>query len=87
MDHSFETFDPDRLVEIVTEHASLEGPLLPILHALVRRLAEAASAGANDKLADAAWLLLDQARLVEGEAPADPLAFAKRLAAVMERAI
>jgi formate dehydrogenase subunit gamma len=27
-------FDPDKVVEIIAAHASLEGPLLPILHAV-----------------------------------------------------
>ena len=31
------------------------------------------------------WLLLDQARIVEGTPVADPAAFAQRLAAVMAR--
>lgn len=34
MTERFEAFDPDRLVEIVTAHADLDGPLLPILHAV-----------------------------------------------------
>jgi molecular chaperone HtpG len=57
-------------------------------HALIRRLAEAARSGGDGKrMTDAAWLLLDQARLVDGEPPVDPVAFARRLAAVLERAI
>ena len=38
-------------------------------------------------LDDAAWLLLDQARILEGEALPDPAAFARRLSAVVERGI
>lgn len=34
MSQSHVPFDPDKVVEIVTAHASLEGPLLPILHAV-----------------------------------------------------
>ncbi|MDR3512563.1 MAG: formate dehydrogenase subunit gamma [Caulobacteraceae bacterium] len=30
----FQPFDPDRLVQIVSAHADLEGPLLPVLHAV-----------------------------------------------------
>jgi molecular chaperone HtpG len=57
-------------------------------HALIRRLAEAAATqGAAAKIEDAAWLLLDQARIVEGEALPDPAAFAKRLAACLERGL
>jgi len=57
-------------------------------HPLIKRLAEAAKAeGAADRLADAALLLLDQARILEGEVPADPAAFARRLVAVMEKGV
>src|SRR5690606_7235566 len=50
-------------------------------HPLIRSLAERATQpGASDALADAAQLLLDQARVVEGEPPADPVAFAQRMA-------
>jgi len=53
-------------------------------HALVRGLArDAAKPGASERLEDAAHLLLDQARIVEGEPVPDPAAFARRLAAVM----
>ena len=57
-------------------------------HALLRRLAaEAEREGAADRLADAAWLLFEQARIVEGEQPSDAAAFARRLAAALERAL
>jgi molecular chaperone HtpG len=57
-------------------------------HPLIRALAvRAQQSGAVDALTDAAQLLLDQARLVEGEVPADPLLFAQRLARVMEKAL
>ncbi len=47
-------------------------------HPLIRRLAERASAG--ETVADAAQLLLDLARVQDGEAPRDPAAFARRIA-------
>jgi molecular chaperone HtpG len=57
-------------------------------HALIKALAaRAQQPGAMDALADAAQLLLDQARLVEGEPLADPAGFAQRLARVMEKAL
>ncbi len=57
-------------------------------HALIRRMAErAGQPGAAEALEDAAELLLDQARLVEGEPPRDPQAFAQRLAKVMAAGI
>lgn len=58
-------------------------------HAIITRLAERASqeaAGSDDLLKDAAHLLLDQARIVEGETPTDAPEFARRLGAVMARA-
>ncbi len=57
-------------------------------HPLIRRLAEVAAAGDGaPPLTDAAHLLLDQARIIEGEPVEDPVAFARRLAAVMERGL
>lgn len=57
-------------------------------HALIRALAtRAQQPGAVDALNDAAQLLLDQARLVEGEPLADPAGFAQRLARVMAKAL
>jgi molecular chaperone HtpG len=57
-------------------------------HPLIRALSEAAGREANNEaLSEAAWLLFDQARLLDGESPADTGAFAKRLSAVMARAL
>ena len=55
-------------------------------HSLIKGLAERAKAGdgKDSLIADAAHLLLDQARIVEGEAVSDPQAFSRRLSAVME---
>lgn len=66
--------DAPRILEINPRH--------PLVKALAARAA--ADAGA---VADAAQLLLDQARIVEGEAPRDPVAFARRLSDVMTRAV
>jgi len=52
-------------------------------HALIKRLETLD----GEPLNDAALLLLDQARIVEGEAVPDPAAFARRLARVMEKAL
>ena len=57
-------------------------------HPLIARLAERLSqGGTGPALKDAAWLLLDQARIVEGEPLPDPVAFAKRLASCLERGL
>ncbi len=53
-------------------------------HALIKRLAKAARAGGKaSNIDDAAHLLLDQARILEGEPVEDPAAFARRLSAAM----
>ena len=53
-------------------------------HPLIRTLAEqAARGGAADRIADAAWLLLGSAQILDGEAPADPAAFNARLVSAM----
>jgi len=52
-------------------------------HTLIKRLNGVEGAALND----AALLLLDQARIVEGEAVPDPAAFAKRLSAFLEKGL
>ena len=64
-----------RILEINAEH-----PLIAKMAAIAN------SAKATSKeINDAAFLLLDQARLVEGEALPDPSEFARRLSTMMER--
>jgi molecular chaperone HtpG len=52
----------------------------------VRRLAEK-RADEPGLVEDAAWLLLDEARLRDGEPPADAALFAQRLSRVMAKAL
>ncbi|WP_114395874.1 molecular chaperone HtpG [Oleisolibacter albus] len=82
------------LERLLKQHKQLEGGAarrileLNPTHPLVKRLSErAASGGAGTGLEDAAWLLLDQARILEGESLPDPLAFARRMATVMEKGL
>lgn len=58
-------------------------------HGLIVMLADKAKTaeGVDPTVEDAAFLLFDQARIVEGEPIADPLAFSKRMAAVMEKGL
>jgi molecular chaperone HtpG len=57
-------------------------------HPLIRALAESVQKnGAKADLDDAAYLLLDQARILEGETIPDPTAFARRLAAAMAKGL
>jgi len=53
-------------------------------HALIAKLAEAAD---GDDRRDVAFLLLDEARIAEGEQPNDPRGFAERLERLMTRAL
>lgn len=53
-------------------------------HPLIVRMAETAKqSGASDSLGDIAWLLFDQARLLDGEGLSDPAAFSRRLEKVL----
>ncbi len=79
------------LERLLRHHQQFEGHTARILelnptHTLIRGLASrVGSDGANDDLAEAAWLLFDQARILEGESLPDPAGFARRLSAVMAR--
>ncbi len=82
------------LERLLKRHGQLEHGMPRVLelnpsHAIITTLAERAKAensGSDDLLKDAAHLLLDQARIVEGETPSEPSEFARRLGAVMTRA-
>ncbi len=55
-------------------------------HALIKSLNETAKTNASDMmLEDAAQLVFDQARILEGKAPADAAAFAARMTRVLGR--
>ena len=56
-------------------------------HPLIKGMAGKVTASGREAIEDMALLLLDQARIVEGEPPADPVEFARRLAAVMEKGL
>ena len=80
-----------RLARLLQQHKRLDALAPRVLeingtHPLVAALAAAVSSGKGEAVSDAAWLLLDQARIQEGEALSDPAAFAKRLDAMMKRA-
>jgi molecular chaperone HtpG len=55
-------------------------------HALIARLADA-GAGDDEARKDMAFLLLDEARVADGELPIDPKAFAERLERLMVKAL
>jgi molecular chaperone HtpG len=52
-------------------------------HGLIKRMADLP----EDTLSDVAHLLLDQARIVEGEPVPDPAAFARRLSVIVEKGL
>ncbi len=55
-------------------------------HPMIKTLAGLAESGEKD-MQDTAFLLLDQARILEGETVPDPAAFARRLSVVMEKGL
>ncbi len=84
---------PDRRLErILSQHGRLNEVSKPVLeinpnHAVVTALAgRLAGEGERSVVEDSAWLLLDEARILDGEQPKDAAAFAARLRRVMERA-
>lgn len=56
-------------------------------HPLIAKLGQASASGDDDGRRDMAFLLLDEARIAEGEPPADPRAFAERLERLMTKAL
>ena len=81
------------LERLLKQHGRLDQAPPPILeinagHELIRTIAELAKKeGAADSLADAAQLLFDQARIIEGEMPADPAGFSRRFSAIMAKGL
>ncbi|MBB3289335.1 MULTISPECIES: molecular chaperone HtpG [unclassified Rhizobium] len=81
----------DRQLEKILQGAGrLQSGAKPILeinmdHPVVKAIAAKADSPALRD--DAAFLLLDQARVLDGDKPADPRAFAERLARLMEKAL
>jgi molecular chaperone HtpG len=58
-------------------------------HSIMQKLAQRAKdkqAASDTLLQDAAHLLLDQAKIADGEAPSDPAEFVRRLSAVFDKA-
>ena len=83
------------LERLLQRHGQVQGGMLRVLeinpsHAIVKKLAKRAAlekAGSDGLLKDAAHLLLDQARIADGEAPSDVSEFGRRLNAVMDIAL
>ncbi|MDD3181448.1 MAG: molecular chaperone HtpG [Alphaproteobacteria bacterium] len=81
------------LERFLKQHNQIRSPSARVLeinpsHPLIRRMAEKATKdGAKDALGDIASLLLDQARLMDGEPLADPEGFSRKLGEVLSKAI
>ncbi|MGP1394126.1 MAG: molecular chaperone HtpG [Inquilinaceae bacterium] len=81
------------LERLLKQHKQLDRTSRRVLevnptHPLIRRLAAVAGGkDGGDQVRDAALLMLDQARIVEGEPIPDPAAFARRLAQALERGL
>jgi molecular chaperone HtpG len=85
---------PDiHLEKLLRMHGQLQSESAHVLeinagHKLIKDMAKRAGTGGSDTaLADRIWLLLDQARILEGDGVIDPNAFARRLAVVLESGI
>jgi molecular chaperone HtpG len=82
----------DRELERLLERQNRGSGAKPILelnmkHAMVRLLATAKKEDRAQDVEDLANLLLDQARILDGEIPSDPAAFARRLNDYVVRAL
>ncbi len=81
------------LERFLKQHKQIQHPSKRILelnpkHTLIAKMAARANDnGASDALKDVAWLLFDQARMLDGETPSDPAEFGKRLGAVLEKVV
>jgi molecular chaperone HtpG len=75
---------PDLALERLLQQRDQGLGLKPVLeinaaHELVAAVADSAAGGRSDDVRDLAGLLLDQARILDGELPQDPAAFVERL--------
>ncbi|MFM9889943.1 MAG: molecular chaperone HtpG [Rickettsiales bacterium] len=82
-----------RMERFLLEHKQLPKAMAKIVeinptHPVIAALAEDIAAhGTNAATDDTLWLLLDQARIAEGEPVADAAGFARRLSQLMERGL
>jgi len=59
-------------------------PQCPLIAVLTKRLK---TNGSGEEIGEAAWLILDQARILQGETLEDPVGFARRQSEMMRRAL
>jgi molecular chaperone HtpG len=81
------------LERLLRQHKRLDSVAKRVLeinlqHDLVTALTQRLKAKGNaDEIGEAAWLILDQARILQGETLEDPVAFARRQSEMMRRAL
>ena len=77
----------ERLLRQHGQTMNAQGRVLEVnpKHVLIGRLIDQVKEQGAGSIADSAWLLLDQARIVEGDPLPDPISFAQRLSRLMER--
>jgi molecular chaperone HtpG len=81
-----------RLERMLAEHGQLKTVSKPVLeinpkHPLIVALAGHVGQADKDALNDAIWLIFDEARLMDGEKPADAARFAARLTRILLKAV
>ncbi len=80
------------LERLLMKHNQLDAGAKRILevnpgHPLIQRLSAMAGAGSDERIADMAFLLLDQARIAEGEPVPDAAAFSRRMSEALTRSL
>lgn len=81
------------LERLLKQHRQIDAQFKRILeinpkHSLIKRLAASIDrSGAAQQLEEVAWLLLDQARILEGEILPDPVTYSRRVAALVEKGL
>ena len=81
------------LERILRQHQQIQEQVTRVLeinpkHSVITSLSGAiGDKGTGDRISEAAWLLLDQARILEGEPLPDPAAFSRRISVLMERSL
>jgi molecular chaperone HtpG len=83
---------PDRELERLLARQSAGPGSKPVLelnmrHPLVAALARAEAAAGEEDVTDLSALLLDQAKILDGELPEDPAAFTRRLNRMVARGL
>lgn len=87
-----EAAGPDRKLEQILAQTGNGAATKPILelnlkHPLVRAIANCKANAADEDVNDLSHLLLEQAQILDGEIPADPAAFARRLNRLVARGL